>query len=168
MTSPSAPASPGATINPSTPSRIASGTFDPRGDDRHTGGHRFQHNHRQAFAKQAGKHHQIEPAKFRRNVASEAGPIDHIGQVQSFDLLANLRFVLGGFESSDGPQSDRQTGRSGSRQGIEQHFQSFAWAEQCNDPNVHTPGRGRPSNGPRSERHWEPLTSPAPIPFCSA
>ena len=78
--------------------------FDARGDDRHAGRHRFEHDHRQPFAEQARQHEQVDLGQLAIDAAREADPVDRVGEAEPLGQAANGRFVGRRFEAADHPQ----------------------------------------------------------------
>ncbi len=149
----------GATISPSTPSRIASGTPSTRvamtGTPAAIASSTTIGN---PSPNRLGSTIRSSLAELGRNVAGESGPVDRLGQIQSLDLSQNLRLVGRRFESTDGPQSDRQTFGSGQRKCVEQDFQSLARAEQGDDAQRPDDRSGVrvATNAPPPARRWAP------------
>ena len=130
--------------------------FDARGDHRHAGGHRFEHDHRQAFAEQARQHEQIDLGELGVDVAREAGPVDGAGDAEPVGEAEDRRFVGERFESADGPQPHVEAPGAHGRERFEQHFDAFARAEERD--RAERPGAGRrravDRGRIRSARRW--------------
>ena len=81
----------------------------PRGHHRHSGRHRFEHDHRQPLAKQAGQYEEVHFRQLVDNVAGEARPGNVLGQPELLDAGGQLGPRTWAIQTRPPPATARQS-----------------------------------------------------------
>ena len=128
--------------------------FDARGNDRHAGRHRFEHDHRQAFAEQAGQHEQVDLRQLAIHAAREADPVDRLGQAEPLGQAANRRLRRRAFRSRRRPAAARSRSRDRSTASASSSTSMpLRGRNRATVPSVHVPPGGRRSWLRAGSRH---------------